>query len=276
VSQRTGPAAPLALAATLLLALLWLFPLAWTVSTSLKDSFQTIVVPPRWLPSPVSFAEYSRIVTTGQVTIWLLNSLLTAGLVTVLTVGISAAAAYAFSQLRFPGHGLLFWLFLASLMVPFEALVVPLYQQVNAMGLLNTYAGIVLPQLTTPLAVFIFRRFFDGVPQEYREAAKLDGAAEWLVLARIYLPMSRGVVWAVAIIIFITSWNNFLWPFIVITSPEMMTITVGLTQVQSQYGVQFAAQMASAILGGLPVALLYLAFQNRVNSGFLAASGLKG
>ena len=138
MSRRTGPAAPLALAATLLLALLWLFPLAWTVSTSLKDSFQTIVVPPRWLPSPVSFAEYSRIVTTGQVTIWLLNSLLTAGLVTVLTVGISAAAAYAFSQLRFPGHGLLFWLFLASLMVPFEALVVPLYQQVNAMGLVNT------------------------------------------------------------------------------------------------------------------------------------------
>ncbi|HEY6432342.1 MAG TPA: carbohydrate ABC transporter permease, partial [Acetobacteraceae bacterium] len=136
--------------------------------------------------------------------------------------------------------------------------------------------GIILPQLTTPLAIFIFKRFFDQIPYEFREAAVLDGAREIQILLHVYLPISTGIVFAVGIVIFIASWNNFLWPLMVISSPRMMTIPVGLTQVQSEFGIHNASNMALAVLGGLPVAILYLIFQRRVSEGFLAATGLKG
>ena len=260
---------------TLVLAFAWLYPLLWTLDTALKQEFQTIEMVPSWIPRPVTLDAFVSVLTSGGLIGWYINSMVVSLLVTFATVVLSALAAYGFSQLRFRGRTALFWLFLASIMVPFESLVIPLFQFMNRLGLVNTYLGIILPQLTTPLAMFIFKRFFDQVPSEFREAAKLDGAGEMQILWRIYLPISSGIVSAVAIVVFIASWNNFLWPFLVITSPGMMTIPVGLTQVQSEFGIHNASNMALAILGGLPVAVLYLLFQRRVAEGFLAATGLK-
>ncbi len=260
----------------LALALGWLYPLLWAFDTSLKQEFQTIEAVPSWLATPPTLDAYTRVLTSGGLVGWYANSLVVAILVTAATIVLAALAAYGFSQLRFRGRTPLFWLFLASIMVPFESLVIPLYQMMNRIGLVNTYLGIMLPQLTSPLAVFIFKRFFDQIPTEFREAAVLDGAHEGQILLRVYLPLSSGIVSAVAIVVFIASWNNFLWPFLVITSPGMMTIPVGLTQVQSEFGIHNAANMALAVMGGLPVALLYLLFQHRVAEGFLAATGLKG
>ncbi len=258
------------------LALGWLYPLLWAIDTSLKQEFQTIEAVPSWLPKPTTLDAYARVLTSGGLVGWYANSLFVAVLVTAATIVLAALAAYGFSQLRFRGRTALFWLFLASIMVPSESLVIPLYQMMNRVGLVNTYLGIMLPQLTSPLAVFILKRFFDQIPTEFREAAVLDGANEGQILLRVFLPISSGIVSAVAIVVFIASWNNFLWPFLVITSPGMMTIPVGLTQVQSEFGIHNAANMALAVMGGLPVALLYLIFQHRVAQGFLAASGLKG
>jgi multiple sugar transport system permease protein len=260
---------------TLLLALAWLYPLLWALDTALKQEFQTIEMVPSWIPKPATLDAFLAVLTSGGLVSWYANSLVVSLLVTLATVLLSSLAAYGFSQLRFRGRTALFWLFLASIMIPFESLVIPLFQLMNRLGLVNSYFGIILPQLTTPLAMFIFKRFFDQVPGEFREAAVLDGAGEMQILWRIYLPISSGIVSAVAIVVFIASWNNFLWPFLVITSPKMMTIPVGLTQVQSEFGIHNASNMAMAILGGLPVAVLYLIFQNRVAQGFLAATGLK-
>jgi multiple sugar transport system permease protein len=207
---------------------------------------------------------------------WLFNSFLVALLVTVVTMAVSLMAAYAFSQLRFRGHSILFAIAMLAFLLPFEALLVPLFRTMNQLGLINSYAGIVLPQVVSPVVIYVFKGFFDEIPADFREAAVMDGAGPLRVLWSVYLPLSGNIVWAMAIVSFIAAWNNFLWPFIIVTSNDMMTIPLGLTQTYDAFGVRYAQLMAAALLGALPVALAYVAFQRRVTQGFLAASGLKG
>jgi multiple sugar transport system permease protein len=130
--------------------------------------------------------------------------------------------------------------------------------------------------VVSPVAIYVFKGFFDAIPAEFREAALIDGAGPLRVLWSVYLPLSGNIVWAMAIVSFIAAWNNFLWPFIIVTSTGMMTIPLGLTQTYDAFGVRYAQLMAAALLGALPVALAYVLFQRRVTQGFLAASGLKG
>ena len=266
----------LAVIALLTLMAVWAAPLLWATITSLKPEFQAAAQPIVWLPSPVTFESFASVLTTGNLPRWYGNSVASSLIITFVTLLLSAMAAYAFSQLTFPGRTVLFWFSLAGFILPFEALLVPLYKLMNNLHALNTLAGIILPQLVSPIAIFVLRQFFDQIPREFREAAVMDGASELGILTRIYVPLSANIIWAMAIVTFIGAWNNFLWPFIVTNSPEQMTIPVGLTQVQSAYGVHYAQTMAIAILGGLPVILAYLLFQRRVTEGFLSASGLKG
>jgi multiple sugar transport system permease protein len=170
----------------------------------------------------------------------------------------------------------LFWLAMLAFMLPFEALLIPLFRLMHRLNLIDTYAGVIVPQLVAPAVIYVFKQFFDAIPADFRDAALLDGASAGRVLWHVYLPLSANIVWAMAIVVFIGAWNNFLWPFIVVASAEMMTIPLGLTQTQDAFGVRYAQQMAAALLGALPVALAYLLFQRRVAHGFLAATGLKG
>jgi multiple sugar transport system permease protein len=273
--SQTSPWLMVAVALTLALAAVWAAPLLWAFSTALRPEQQT-VSGLQWLPHPVVFDSFVEVATAGSLPRWFWNSLLSSALITALTIVLSLLAAYAFSQMRFRGAKLVFWLTMAAFVFPFEALMIPLFREIHAFGLTDTIAGIVLPQIVSPMAVFVFRQFFDQIPRDFREAALLDGAPEWAVMWRVYLPLSKNIVYAMGIVVFISAWNNFMWPFIVVTSPSMMTIPVGLTQISDAYGVHYARYMASALLGGLPVALAYLIFQRRVSQGFLAATGLKG
>jgi multiple sugar transport system permease protein len=273
--SQTSPWLMVAVALTLALAAVWAAPLLWAFSTALRPEQQT-VSGLQWLPHPVVFDSFVEVATAGSLPRWFWNSLLSSALITALTIVLSLLAAYAFSQMRFRGAKLVFWLTMAAFVFPFEALMIPLFRETHAFGLTDTIAGIVLPQIVSPMAVFVFRQFFDQIPRDFREAALLDGAPEWAVMWRVYLPLSKNIVYAMGIVVFISAWNNFMWPFIVVTSPSMMTIPVGLTQISDAYGVHYARYMASALLGGLPVALAYLIFQRRVSQGFLAATGLKG
>jgi multiple sugar transport system permease protein len=258
------------------LAALWLAPLLWALSTSLRPEVETISPVFHWLPQEWTLAAYTKVLGAGNVPRWLFNSALVALLVTVVTMGVSLMAAYAFSQMRFRGRDALFLLAMLAFLLPFESLLVPLFRMMNSLGMINSYAGIVLPQVVSPVVIYVFRQFFDAVPADFREAAILDGASPWRVLWSVYLPMSGNIVWAMAIVTFIAAWNNFLWPFIIVTSGDMMTIPLGLTQTYDAFGVRYAQLMAAALLGALPVALAYLVFQRRVTHGFLAATGLKG
>jgi multiple sugar transport system permease protein len=242
------------------LAALWAAPLLWALSTALRPELETVSADFHWLPQAWTLDAFAKTLGAGNVVRWLFNSFLVALLVTVITMAMSLMAAYAFSQLRFRGRTILF----GMAMLAFQ------------LGLINSYAGIVLPQVVSPVVIYVFKGFFDEIPADFREAAVMDGAGPLRVLWSVYLPISGNIVWAMAIVTFIAAWNNFLWPFIIVTSNDMMTIPLGLTQTYDAFGVRYAQLMAAALLGAAPVALAYVAFQRRVTQGFLAASGLKG
>lgn len=262
--------------ACVVLAALWMFPLMWAMSTALRPEHETVSAVFHWLPQDWTLDAFRITLSAGNMPRWLFNSALVALLVTVITMAISLMAAYAFSQLRFRGRALLFGVAMLAFLLPFEALLVPLFRTMNQLGLINSYAGLVLPQVVSPVVIYVFKQFFDQIPADFREAAVMDGAGPLRVLWSVYLPISGNIVWAMAIVTFIGAWNNFLWPFIIVTSNDMMTIPLGLTQTYDAFGVRYAQLMAAALLGALPVGLAYVLFQRRVTQGFLAASGLKG
>ena len=230
----------------------------------------------RLWPQHFTFENYTHALTTTKIGLWYLNSLITSGATTVIVVVMAAGAGYAISQLRFPGRSLCWWLILASFMVPIPALIVNHFILMAQFKLINTLSGVVLPQLVAPVTVIIYKQFFDSVPKDFREAAILDGANEFQLLFQIYLPMNWGITTALAIITFIGAWNLFLWPFLAISSEDKMNITVGITQVHDAFGVQYARDLAVAMLAAAPVALAYLLFQRRVTQAIMLSAGIKG
>lgn len=265
-----------AFAALVVFAILWLIPLAWAVDTALKPESETTLIPITWIPpSGFTLESFQQVLAAGNITRWFFNSIVTSTAVTALVVLITSLAAFAFSRIPFRGSRLLFWIIIAGIMIPGPVLIVPLFTVMESFGFVDTYWGLILPQIASVGAVFIFKRFFDGLPHELEEAAIVDGASRLRVYWQIWLPLSRPVIAAISIFTFVTSWNNFLWPFIVVTNEEMMTIPVGLATVQSTFGVRYADIMASAILGGLPLLIVFLFFQRQIVQG-MASAGLKG
>jgi multiple sugar transport system permease protein len=274
--RRINAMAGLVTALTVLAAIFWAFPIYWTLVTTLKPE-QDIVRPGiDLIPNRLTFEAYIHVLFETKIGLWYMNSIVTAGAVTVCVVLMSAAAGYAISQLDFPGRRLIWWMILASFMVPVPALIVNHFVLMNQFRLLNTWAGVILPQLLAPVTVIIYKQFFDSVPKEFREAAVMDGATPLQLLFRLYLPMNWGITTALAIITFIGAWNQFLWPFLAVTTEDKMNVTVGITQVTDAFGVKYARDLASAVLAGLPVALVYLIFQRRVTQAIMLTAGIKG
>lgn len=261
---------------TCIAALLWFFPLYWSIVTSLKPEYDVVQPGLALLPRHPTLDAYAYVFANTAILRWYLNSTGTSVAVTVLVLGLSSACAYALSQLRFPGQYLLYGIILASFMVPIQALIVTHFVLMNSFGLIDSWLGVILPQLIVPVTVIVYKQFFDGIPKEFREAALLDGASEFQIFGRIYLPMNWGVTTALAIITFIGAWNNFLWPFLVSNSNASMTVTVGITQVHENFGVQYARNLAAAVIAALPVAVAYLLFQRRVTEAIMLSAGIKG
>jgi multiple sugar transport system permease protein len=262
--------------ATVAFAVVWAFPLYWAVATSLKPEFEVVRPGLNLVPDEPTLGAYVHIITNTALGRWYLNSLVTSGAVTLIVVVMAACCGYALSQLRFPGRGVIYALILASFMVPIQALMITHFTLIADLKLLNTWLGIILPQLIVPVAIIVYKQFFDSIPHEYREAAIMDGANEFTLLFKVYLPMNWGVTTALAIITFIGAWNAFLWPFLAQNGEEMMNITVGITQVRDAFGVQYARELASAVMAGLPVAIAYLLFQRRVTQAITLSAGIKG
>ena len=261
---------------TIAFALLWAFPLYWALVTSFKPEDEVVRPYIELWPDTFTAQAYVYIWSQTELARWYLNSFITAAAITVLVIGMGAACGYAISQLRFPGRTLLWWMILASFMVPIQALIVNHFVIIAGVKLLNTLTGIILPQLIAPVVVIVYKQFFDSVPREYREAAVIDGANDFQLLFRVFLPMNWGVTTALAIITFITAWNHFLWPFLAAKTEDMMTVTVGITEVQDAFGVYYARVLAGAVLAGLPVATVYLLFQRRVTQAITLSAGIKG
>jgi multiple sugar transport system permease protein len=258
------------------LAVIWIVPIAWAIDTAFKPESETTAIPLSWFASHFTLDAFISTFATTSIPRWYVNSAFTSAMISLLTVILASLAAFAFSRIPFRGRNVLFWIILAGIMVPGQMLIVPLFSQMQLFGLVDTYWGVILPQITSPIAVFIFKQYFDGIPPELEESAIIDGASRLRVYWRIWMPLAGPAIAAVAIFSFVISWNNFLWPFIVISSNSMMTVPVGLATVQTSFGIRYAQIMASAILGGIPVLVVFLFFQRHIVRGIAGAGGLKG
>jgi multiple sugar transport system permease protein len=261
---------------TVICAAIWFFPLNWAVVTSLKPEEEVVRPGVEMIPQNPTLHGYIYDIVNSNILRWYLNSTITAVAITFLVILMAVCCGYAISQLKFPGRMVMWWIILASFMIPVPALIVNHFIIMASVKFLNTYQGIVLPQLIAPVTVIVYKQFFDSVPRDFREAAVMDGANEFQLLFWMFLPMNWGVTAALAIITFIGAWNSFLWPFLATKTEDMMTITVGITEVQDAFGVYYARLMAGAVLAGLPVALAYLIFQRRVTQAITLSAGIKG
>ena len=256
------------------LSLIMLFPFLWTISASLKGDDAVLATPPQLLPIPAhweNFAAVTQIIPFGQLFI---NSLFVAVVTTFLQVLTCSMAAYAFARLRFRGRGPLFLVYLATLMVPAQVTYTPLFIFMRVLGLTNTYAGLILPGITSAFGVFLLRQFFLTIPRELEEAAFLDGASHWIVYWRIILPLSRSGLAALTIFSFMASWNSFLWPLLVTSDPQIMTLPLGLSTLQGQYSTAWNQLMAGTVLSIVPIIIVYILAQRQFVEG-LALSGVK-
>ena len=263
---------PLLFTALLLGAAMMMFPLAWTVITSISPGAG--LDQPSLVPTDASLDAYRTLLDAMPFGRILLNSLWIGALATLLQVLTSAMAAYAFDRLDFPGKNVLFVVYLSTLMVPFQVLVVPLFIEMKTFGLMDTYAALVMPSIASAFGVFLLRQAVSVVPRELDEAAFIDGAGHVRVFFQIVLPLIRPALATFAVFAFMSSWNSFLWPLVVIRSPELMTLPVGLANLHGRFTTQWDVVMAGSVVSVVPIALLYLVAQRQVIAS-VATSGLK-
>jgi multiple sugar transport system permease protein len=257
-------------------AVLWLIPSLWAIKTSLTSNSTSALGAGAILRDwHLTLESYVTLLTGGDIWNWYLASVITSVLTVLMTVVFASMAAYALSRLRFPGRRLVFLLMIGGILIPPQVLIVPIFLELDAVNLLNTYWAVIFPQVPAVIALFVFKQFFDGLPRDFEEAARIDGAGFWTIYRSIVLPLSRPVVGAIAIVTFVGVWNNLILPLFVLSNPKLMTIPVGLATVQGSYGQRLSDIQASSILGSLPLVILFLIFQRRIVEG-VAGSGLTG
>ena len=274
VTSRTRPLGlgrPLIYAVLIFFAFLAAFPFYWMVVGSLMKPVELFARVPRLWPAEPSFGAYLRIFELVPLGRYFFNSILVALITVVVAVLISSAAGYCFALLHFPGKAILFGLTLATLMVPFQSRIVPLFVMFTGWGLNNTYAGLIIPGLASAFGVFMMTQFFRSLPPDMREAAIVDGAGELRIFARIYLPLARPAVATLSLLIFMGSWDQLLWPMIVAPSPDMRTLQVGLAFVRQQAPVQNQV-MAAIVLSVIPVVIAFLLAQRQFIAGIAAGA----
>jgi multiple sugar transport system permease protein len=255
-------------------AAIWIIPLLWALDTSLKPDAVIAAQPTSWWTGSWTFHAYQELFNIGNIQTWYLNSFVIALLSAVFAVVACSMAGFAIARTQFTGRRIVYGLIAAGLLIPSQVLIVPMFKEFNYAGLLNTYWVQVLPAVAVPIAVIIFASFFSGIPASLAEAARVDGASWWHIYRRIYMPLSKPAISAVFIFTFVWKWNDFLWPLLTLTNTRIMTLPVGLSQVSSAFGIQYAEIMASAVLGALPLVVVFLLFQRQIVEG-IATTGIK-
>jgi multiple sugar transport system permease protein len=264
------------LAATCLtvFALIWLVPFLWAVITSLRPDSEITSNPVSFWSNHWTLHAYSNTLTTNPIGWWYLNSFIISTLSVIFTVVACSMIGFALAHLHFRGKSVMLAVILAGLMLPTEALVLPQFIEFRTIHLLGTYWALILPAIAAPVAVFVFYAFLKQVPVPLIEAARMDGASWWRIYYQICMPLCRPAISAVAILTFITTWNAFLWPLLVLTQTKSETITVGLSGLIGGSAIQYAETMASSVLGFLPLLAVFLLLQRQITQG-VANTGIK-
>ena len=274
------PAARAALGRSVLLhvvivlgALVMFFPFYWTIVTSLTPG-SGLSSTPQLVPADASLELYIQLFSQLPFARVIGNSLLLAVITTLVQLFTSATAAYAFSRLPFRGRTVVFGIYLATMMIPLQVLVVPLFAELKAFGLVDTYLGALLPTFAAAFGIFLLRQAMNQVPVELDEAASIDGAGHFRIFWTVILPNIRPAIATLAVFAFMGSWNSFLWPLVVLRSPELQTLPVALAGLQGQYTTQWDIVMAGSVVSILPMLAIYLFAQKYVIQG-VANTGLK-
>ena len=257
------------------LAFLTLIPIIWMVLTAFKSAPEVSANPPTWWPRewfPENFVDAWTAAPFGR---YLANTLFIAGSVTVLEVITSALAAYAFARLRFRGRDLLFLLYLGTLMVPRQVTLIPQFILMRELGWIDTYQGLIIPQIFSAFGTFLLRQYFLTIPWELEDPARIDGASRFECFRRIILPLSGPALATLAVFVFLFQWNNLLWPLVMSNTDRTRPIAVGLRQFQGQYATDWNLLMAAAAMATLPVVALYLVAQRWFVRG-IAMTGFGG
>ena len=268
----------LSYAALGLITLIFVAPLLWMISTSFKTNPETTQWPLSWIPREFSVEGYSELFNaTSETPVlrWFLNSLIAATAHAVLVLVTAAPAAYALARMHFRGKGIMFGVIVSTLFIPPIILITPLYLVVDSLGWLDTLLAVIVPSAAGALGVFLLRQFFVSLPRELEEAAVLDGANRFQIFTRVILPLSKAPLATLALLSFLTNWNDFLWPVYVLFSPQNLVLPPGLTKLQGAYDTDYAVIMAGGVLASIPVLILFLIAQRYIIEG-VSRSGLKG
>jgi multiple sugar transport system permease protein len=257
------------------LAFLIVFPIAWMVLTSLKPSAETILWPPKMLPQVPTLQNYYEVFVRWPFLRFFLNSLLVSGVSTVMILLTSSSAGYAFAKIKSRWLNAIFFVFIATIIVPFESYMIPVYLLVNRLGWLNSYPGLILPFVIMAFGVFFMRQTIQAIPDELIQAARIDGCSEFAILWRMILPLSVGPLSALAIYAFLNVWGFFTWPLIITTTQDMYTTEIGLALFQSQFFIEYGLVAAGATVTALPLLLVFFIFQRRIITA-VTLTGLKG
>lgn len=258
------------------LSVLFLAPLYWMLSTSLKLEADAIASPVQWWPRNPTLDNYKEVLTSpdGNIMRWTWNSLFVAFTFTVGHVLLCALTAYPLARMTFPGRNAWFWIILSSLMIPGIVTLIPHYIMMLNFNWINSYHALIWPGISGVFGVFLLRQFFIAIPRELEEAARLDGANSFQILWRIILPLSVPSLITLAVFSFMGSWNNFLWPLFTVTDVDKMTLPVGITTFSQRYVTEYGKLMAATTLAAVPVLVAYLIAQRYLEAG-LSTTGLK-
>ncbi len=259
----------------ILLALIMLVPFVWMLSSSLKLNKDVFVFPMQWIPENPRWQNYSDIWTKIPLDTFIFNTAKLTVIVTILQLFTSSFAAYAFAKMKFKGHKVLFLGYIATIAVPWQSYMLPQFIEMRTLGLNNTHLAIIILQAFTAFGVFMMKQFYEGVPDDLCEAARIDGLSEYGIWGRIMLPLSKPALSSLAIFTFVATWNDFLGPMIYLTKTELKTIQIGLRMFISQYSAEYGLIMAASVVALIPVLVIFLSLQKYFVQG-IATSGLKG
>jgi multiple sugar transport system permease protein len=267
-----------AYAGLVLLTVVFVAPLLWMFSTSLKPKYLTTRFPPQWIPREFSGEGYQTILTTtsgNPVLKWFLNSMIASSAHTVLVLVTASMAAYALARMHFRGKNLMFVVIVLTLVIPQFVFLIGNYLIVQSFGWLDTLLAVIVPGAAGAFGVFFLRQFFLSLPLELEEAALIDGANRLQIFLRIILPLSKAPLATLAVLSFLTNWNDFLWPVYVLLSPESLTLPPGLAILQGAYNTNYTVIMAGGVLASIPVLIIFAFAQRYIIEG-VSRSGLKG
>ncbi|HZR43432.1 MAG TPA: carbohydrate ABC transporter permease [Ktedonobacteraceae bacterium] len=271
-----------ALGFTLLLHLFLIFgaiimvaPFIWMVLTSLKDNSQAFRIPPTWIPNPIIWDNYPQSLQAESFGQAYWNSFYITAIVVTSVLLTSSMAGYSFARIRFPGRNVLFILFLATLMVPFQLTIIPLFLIMRDLGWIDSHLALIVPaSLFNAVGVFLMRQFILSLPIELEEAAIVDGASRWTLFWRVIFPLLKAPLAALGIFTFIGQWNSFFYPLIFLSSPNLFTVPMLLNQFRGEYSTQWTLVMAASVIAVVPILIVYVLLQKQIIEG-IATTGLK-